>query len=136
MTATTRWSSPRRTSFDLRPSRRHRRRWGPLPVVTGRSQDRKPGTGSRDVWDRTDRDGPVLLALLGPVAVRIQAAAPVVPGVVACVAGGDDAPSQLQQQLLCGGPRHSLGGEALVSRFGAVAAQLDHQFFGFSARED
>ena len=34
-----------------------------------------------------------LLALFGPVAVRVEAAVPVVPGVVASVAGGDDAPS-------------------------------------------
>ena len=32
-----------------------------------------------------------LLALFGPVAVRVKSAAPVVPGVVASVAGGDDA---------------------------------------------
>src|SRR5882757_4699560 len=31
-----------------------------------------------------------------------EAAIPVVPGFVACVAGGDDAASQLQQQLLGG----------------------------------
>ena len=38
------------------------------------------------------RRGNLLLALLGPVAVRVQAAVPVVPGVVASAAGGDDAP--------------------------------------------
>ena len=38
----------------------------------------------------------VLLALLGPVAARVKAAVPVVPGVVACVAGGDDAASELE----------------------------------------
>ena len=36
------------------------------------------------------------LALFGPVAVRVQAV-PVVPGVVACVSGGDDAASELEQ---------------------------------------
>ena len=41
------------------------------------------------------------LALFGPVAVRVQAV-PVVPGVVASVAGGDDAASELEQQLLGG----------------------------------
>ena len=35
----------------------------------------------------------MLLALFGPVAVRVEAAVPVVPGVVASVAGGDDAAS-------------------------------------------
>ena len=34
-------SSTRTTSFDLRSARRHRGRWGPLPVWTGRS--RSPG---------------------------------------------------------------------------------------------
>jgi hypothetical protein len=39
----------------------------------------------------------VLLALFGPVAVGVKAAVPVVPGFVACVAWGDDAPSQLKE---------------------------------------
>ena len=42
------------------------------------------GRGSVRCW---------LLALFGPVAVRVKAAAPVVPGFVASVAGGDDAAS-------------------------------------------
>ena len=42
------------------------------------------GRGSVRCW---------LLALLGPAPVRIQAAAPVVPGFVASLAGPDDAPS-------------------------------------------
>src|SRR6185503_17557762 len=57
------------------------------------------GRGSVTCW---------LLALFGPVAVRVKAA-PVVPGFVASVAGGDDAPSQLQQQLLGGLLRQGIG---------------------------
>ena len=37
-------SSTRTTSFDLRSARRHRGRWGPLPVWTGRSFPRKAGS--------------------------------------------------------------------------------------------
>ena len=33
------------TSFDLRSARRHRGRWGPLPVWTGRSRSCGPGVG-------------------------------------------------------------------------------------------
>ena len=36
-------SSTRTTSFDLRSARRHRGRWGPLPVWTGRSRSREIG---------------------------------------------------------------------------------------------
>ena len=40
---TTPWSSSTRTtSFDLRRARRHRGRWGPLPVWTGRSRHANP----------------------------------------------------------------------------------------------
>ena len=65
---------------------------------------------------------PGLLPLSGPVAVRVEAAVPVVPGVVASVAGGDDAASQLQQQLLGGRLRQGVGvGRAQrVSLGGAV----------------
>ena len=48
-------SSTRTTSFDLRSARRHRGRWGPLPVWTGRSRSRGPKRSPTDS---------VLLALL------------------------------------------------------------------------
>src|SRR5262245_21239618 len=50
----------------------------------------------------------LLLALLGPVVAWVQAA-PVFPH-FASLAGGDDAPSQLQQQLLGGGTGERVGG--------------------------
>src|SRR6516165_1814594 len=75
----------------------------------------------------------VRLILLGPIALRLKAV-PVVPALPASLAGSDDAAAQLQQQLLGGGTGESVvGGEGAVSRFGAVAAGLDHQLFGFSA---
>ena len=46
-----------------------------------------------------------LLALVGPIALRVKAIAPVVPGVVALVTRPDDAAAQLQQQFLGGGAR-------------------------------
>ena len=75
------------------------------PADSGQEESDFAGSRARH---RGQRDRPrrrissVLLALLGPVAARVQAA-PVVPRLVASVAGGDDAPSQLQQQLLGGG---------------------------------
>ena len=66
------------------------------PADSGQEASDFAGSPARH---RGQRDRPrrrissVLLALLGPLAVRVKAAAPVVPGVVASVAGGDDAPS-------------------------------------------
>jgi len=48
---------------------------------------------------------PGLLPVRGPVTIWVKAAAPVVPALRASVAGGDDAPAELQQQLLGGGLR-------------------------------
>ena len=77
----------------------------------------------------------MLLTLLGPVAVRVKATAPVVPGVVACVAGGDDAASKLQQQLLGGGAGEGVGrGGGQTVWVGA--AQFDRGFFGFPSGQD
>jgi hypothetical protein len=50
------------------------------------------------------------LILLGPIALRLKAVVPVAPGLVVSVVGPDDAPSQLQQQLLGGGPGQGVGG--------------------------
>ena len=72
------------------------------------------GRGSVRCW---------LLALFGPVAVRVKAAVPVVPGLVASVAGGDDAPSQFEQQLLGGGAGGGFGG-GVGKRVGGGAALL------------
>src|SRR5277367_2935049 len=83
-----------------------------------------------------------LLALVGPIALRVKAIAPVVPTVVASVARPDDAAAQLQQQLLGGGAGERVG-DGVGWRFRGVGvgsgrggAQLDHQLFGFSAGED
>jgi len=74
------------------------------------------------------------LVLLGP-ALRVKAVIPVVPRLPASLARPDDPPSQLQQQLLGGGTGESVG-VGVVTRLGAVPAQLYHQFFGFSTRQD
>jgi hypothetical protein len=52
--------------------------------------------------------GVSLLTLLGPVALRFKTLIPVIPPLVAS-AGGDDAPAQLQQQLLSGGAGQPVG---------------------------
>ena len=71
------------------------------------------------------------LALLGPVAARVQTAS-VFPHVT-CLAGRDDAPSQLQQQLFGGGTGQRIGG-GVGQSIGGAPAQLDHQLVGFPAR--
>src|SRR6516225_5786623 len=78
----------------------------------------------------------VRLILLGPITLRLKAV-PVVPALPAALAGSDDAAAQLQEQLLGGGAGESVVGVGGVSRrFGAVAAQLDHQLFGLSTGQD
>ena len=81
-----------------------RRRQGCSELLLTRSQ---PGIGV-SVTDRAASISSVLLALLGPVAARVKAA-PVFPHFT-CLAGGDDAPSQLQQQLFGGGAGERVGG--------------------------
>ena len=67
--------------------------------------------------------------------MRVKAAAQVVPALVARVAGGVDAASQLQQQLFGGGAGEIVG-RGGGKRVGGGAAQFDHGFFGFPARQD
>ena len=51
-------SSTRTTSFDLRSARRHRGRWGPLPVWTGRSRDSCPWRPVRATPDQNGGHSP------------------------------------------------------------------------------
>ena len=78
----------------------------------------EPGIGGQRDRPRR-RISSVLSALLGPVAARVQAA-PVFPHFTG-LAGGDDAPSQLQQQLFGGGTGQRVGGGAGESFGGAPA---------------
>ena len=67
----------------------------PTPRSYASSHRPQGRTNCRSPRARPASDRSLVLALLGPVAMRVKAATPVVPGVVASVAGGDDAPSQL-----------------------------------------
>ena len=62
------------------------------------------------------------LALRGPVAIRVEN---VVPGLVALLAGGDGAASQLEQQLLGGGARQRVG-QGVGYRRRGLPAQFGH----------
>jgi len=67
----------------------------PTPRSYASSHRPQGRTNCRSPRARPASDRSLVLALLGPVAMRVKAATPVVPGVVASVTGGDDAPSQL-----------------------------------------
>jgi hypothetical protein len=141
------------TAQVVQPRSRGRRRCSPLrplPDTRSNASCRRPQGRSRTAAHpeparhRGQRDRPrrqissVILALLGPVASGVEAV-PVVPSVVASVAGVDDAASQLQQQFLGGHLRQGVGvGRAqcvsLGPGVGVAPAQCGHQPCGTRLR--
>ena len=80
----------------------------------------------------------VPLALSGPFAAWVEAAVPVIPGVVPSAARSDDAPPQFQQQFLGGRLRQRVGsaraGCVFLGRVGLVRCSVGTSSLGLLRR--